>query len=123
MIYLMSPSCPVISVIDDERYCINDMFEKRIKRETKPVDVVVGTEKFSLVNAKIEDASVGGSKIYLYANERMVKPVDLDKVLVDLDKNIYDDKGFYYVGILTGKYLDDNVEMNRTSFDISESAV
>lgn len=122
MIYLMSPSCPVISVIDDERYCINDMFEKRIKRETKPVDVVVGTEKFSLVNAKIEDASVGGSKIYLYANERMVKPVDLDKVLVDLDKNIYDDKGFYYVGILTGKYLDDNVEMNRTSFDISESA-
>lgn len=52
----------------------------------------------------------------------MVKPVNLDKTLVDLDKNIYDDKGFYYVGILTGKYLDDNVEMNRTSFDISETA-
>ncbi len=32
------------------------------------------------------------------------------------------DKGYYYVGILTGKYLDDNVEMNRTSFDISESS-
>ncbi len=52
----------------------------------------------------------------------MVKSIDLDKTLVDLDKNIFDDKGYYYVGILTGKYLDDNVEMNRTSFDISESS-
>lgn len=122
MIYLMSPNCPIISVIDEERYCINDMFEKRITREEDVVDIFIGNEKFSLVNAKIEDASVGGSKIYLYANERMVKPIDLDKVLVDLDKNIYDDKGYYYVGILTGKYLDDNVEMNRTSFDISDTS-
>lgn len=121
MIYLMSPNCPIISVIDEERYCINDMFEKRITREEDAVDLFIGNEKFSLVNAKIEDASVGGSKIYLYANERMVKPIDLDKALVDLDKNIYEDKGYYYVGILTGKYLDDNVEMNRTSFDISDT--
>lgn len=122
MIYLMSPNCPIISVIDEERYCINDMFEKRITREEDAVDIFIGNEKFSLVNAKIEDESVGGSKIYLYANERMVKPIDLDKALVDLDKNIYDDKGYYYVGILTGKYLDDNVEMNRTSFDISDTS-
>ena len=122
MIYLMSPNCPIISVIDEERYCINDMFEERITREKEPVDFFVGNEKFSIVNAKIEDASVGGSKIYLYANDRMVKPIDLDKALVDLDKNIYDDKGYYYVGILTGKYLDDNVEMNRTSFDISDTS-
>ena len=52
MIYLMSPNCPIISVIDDERYCINDMFEKRINREDNPIDFVVGTEKFSLVNGK-----------------------------------------------------------------------
>lgn len=84
MIYLMSPNCPIISVIDDERYCINDMFEKRIKREDNPIDFVVGSEKFSLVNAKIQDASVGGSKIYLYANDRMVKPVDLVYCIIDI---------------------------------------
>lgn len=122
MIYLMSPNCPIINVIDEERYCINDMFEKRITREDAPVDIFIGNEKFLLVNAKIADESVGGSKIYLYANERMVKPIDLDKVLVDLDKSIYADKGYYYVGILTGKYLDDNVEMNRTEFDISDTS-
>lgn len=122
LIYLMSPNCPIISVIDDERYCINDMFEKRIKREESNVKIEVGGEIFSLLNTKVEDSSVGGSKIFLYANDRMVKSIDLDKILVDLDKNIFDDEGYYYVGILTGKYLDDNVEMNRTSFDISESS-
>lgn len=122
LIYLMSPNCPIISIIDDERYCINDMFEKRIKREESNVEIEVGGKIFSLLNTKVEDSSVGGSKIFLYANDRMVKSIDLDKTLVDLDKNIFDDKGFYYVGILTGKYLDDNVEMNRTSFDISESS-
>ena len=118
----MSPNCPIISIIDDERYCINDMFEKRIKREESNVEIEVGGKIFSLLNTKVEDSSVGGSKIFLYANDRMVKSIDLDKTLVDLDKNIFDDKGYYYVGILTGKYLDDNVEMNRTSFDISESS-
>ena len=52
MIYLMSPNCPIISVIDDERYCINDMFEKRITRDDNPVDIVVGAEKFSLISIK-----------------------------------------------------------------------
>ena len=90
MIYLMSPNCPIISVIDDERYCINDMFEKRINREDNPIDFVVGTEKFSLVNAKIQDASVGGSKIYLYANDRMVQEVNLEKEIVDfLTKSLH----------------------------------
>ena len=37
------------------------------------------------------------------------------------NKNIFEDKGYYYVGILSGKFLDDNVDMNRTSFDISEN--
>ncbi len=40
MIYLMSPNCPIISVIDEERYCINEMFENRITREKEPVDIL-----------------------------------------------------------------------------------
>ena len=53
----------------------------------------------------------------------MVLPIDLDKEIVDLDKNLFDERGFYYVGILSGKYLDDNVDSNRTSFEIAESGI
>lgn len=122
LIYLMSPKCPVISVLDEERFCINDMFENKIKREEQEIEIEISGEKFSLLNTKVEDSSVGGSKLYLYANNRMVKEIELDKTMIDLDKNIYEDEGYYYVGILTGKYLDDNVDMNRTSFDIADNS-
>ena len=121
LIYLMGSNCPIISVIDDEKICINDMFEKNIEREREPVNINVEGEEFKLLNTKVSDSSIGGSKLYLYANDRMVLPIDLDKEIVNLDKNLYEEQGYFYVGILSGKYLDDNVDSNRTSFEIAET--
>lgn len=70
---------------------------------------------------KVADASLKGNKLYLCANDRVVVDLDLDKEIVDLDKKIFDDKGFYYVSVLTGDYLDNHVDMNRASFDFSDS--
>lgn len=121
LIYLMGSNCPIISVIDDEKICINEMFEKNIEREREPVNINVEGEEFKLLNTKVSDSSIGGSKLYLYANDRMVLPIDLDKEIVNLDKNLYEEQGYFYVGILSGKYLDDNVDSNRTSFEIAET--
>lgn len=121
LIYLMSPKCPQIDVIDEEKFCINSMFEKKIEREPQEVEINIAGEKLGLLNIKVKDSSVGGSKLYLYANDRMVKEYDLNKEMVDLDKNIYDEQGYYYVGLLSGKYLDDNVDTNRISFDIADT--
>lgn len=121
LIYLMGSNCPIISVIDDGKICINDMFEKNIEREREPVNINVEGEAFKLLNTKVSDSSIGGSKLYLYANDRMVLPIDLDKEIVNLDKNLYEEQGYFYVGILSGKYLDDNVDSNRTSFEIAET--
>lgn len=50
------------------------------------------------------------------------KIINLEKEIVDLDKNLFSAKGYYYAGILSGKFLDENVGTNRTSFDISDTA-
>lgn len=120
MMYLMSPKCPQINVLDEERFCLNTMLEEKTKREEKEIDILVKDQTFKLLNVKIEDASIDGNKLFLYANDRMVKPINLDKEIVDLDKAIYTDRGYFYVGIISGSYLDDNVDTSRTSFDISE---
>lgn len=52
----------------------------------------------------------------------MVQEKDIEKEIVDLDKNLYRDKGFYYVGILSGQYLDENVETTRTGFKIPDDS-
>ena len=109
MIYLMSPKCPQICVIDEERYSINSMFEKKIYRERESANIDVNGEKFEILHTQVHDISVGGSKLFLFANDRMVKDIDLNKEIVDLDKNIFEDKGYYYVGILSGKFLDDKI--------------
>lgn len=118
-IYLMSSKCPKIKVADDDQtYFINKMFDERIKKEAEKVEFKIGNETFSLLHTQIEDASFGASKIYLYANERMVQEINLEKEIVDLDKNLYSAKGYFYAGILSGNFLDENVGTNRTSFDI-----
>lgn len=53
LIYLMSPNCPVINVIDGEKYCINEMFERKIKRERQDVEIEINGEKFSLLNTRL----------------------------------------------------------------------
>lgn len=122
-IYLMSAKCPVIKVADeDQTYNINEMFDERIKKESEKIEFEIGNEKFSLLHTQIEDAAFGASKLYLYANDRMVQEINLEKEIVDLDKNLFSAKGYYYAGILSGKFLDKNVGTNRTSFDISDTA-
>ena len=41
LIYLMSAQCPQISVIDEERICINDIFEKSILRDKSPETITI----------------------------------------------------------------------------------
>lgn len=123
LIYLMGTNCPIINVIDEEKICINDIFEKNIDRDQINVDINIGGKIFELLNTKVKDSSIGGSKLYLCANDRLVLPIDLDKEIIDLDKSLFDECGYYYVGVLSGKYLDDNVDLNRTSFEIIENGI
>lgn len=50
----------------------------------------------------------------------MVETKELDKYITDLDREIYEKSGFWYIGVLRGSYLDDNVDMNRLSFNIPD---
>ena len=120
LIYLMSPKCPKIMVVDDERYYVNDIFASKIRKDDNNVSFSVGEYEFSMLHIKVEDSSIGASKLYLFANDRMVQEKDIEKEIVDLDKNLYKEEGFFYVGILSGRYLDENVETTRTGFKIPE---
>ena len=53
----------------------------------------------------------------------MVETRNLDKYVTNLDKSIYEKNGFWYIGILSGKYFNENVDMNRLSFSIPEGGV
>ena len=121
----MSPTCPEIIVVDDinqQTYNINQMFRNSIQEESNLIEFEIKNEKFFLRHTKIMDSSFEASKLYLYANDRMVQEINIEKYIVDLDKNLFFEKGYYYAGVLSGEFLDKNVGTNRTSFMIPNIA-
>lgn len=122
LVYFISSECPQIDLVDyDETYNLNAIFREKIHSEENKATINVGDECFELLHVKAEEATINGNKLYLCANNRLVETKDLDKYITDLDREIYEKSGFWYIGVLTGKYLDDTVDMNRLSFSIPES--
>ena len=77
LIYLMSPMCPRILVIDDERYCVNDIFSSKIHQDENLVEFSIKGYDFSMLHVQVEDNSLGASKLFLFANNRMVQEKDI----------------------------------------------
>lgn len=125
VIYLMSPDCPKITVVDiadGNTISINELFHHNIKKSDNISTFTVQGKDFELLNIEMEDAAIGGSKLYLCANSRVVREMPLEKQVVDLDKNLFRDQGFYYIGVISGKVLDDSVSASRTTFDLPEES-
>lgn len=121
LIYFMAENCPQIHLIDEENYNLNAIFKEKIKTEENQLLLNIAGEEFELLHVKAEDASVNGNKLFLCAHNRLVATKELEKCITDLDREIYDKSKFWYVGVLRGKYLDDSVDMNRLSFNITET--
>lgn len=120
LVYFLSKDCPKIFYDDGERFFLNKIFNETIKTDENEQRFIINGKVFNLLNVKMEEASLNGSKLFLCANNRVVDEKELDKVIVDLDKQIFDKHQFYYVGVLTSEYLDNNVDMNRLSFNIPD---
>lgn len=122
LVYFISDECPQMNLIDNgEKYNLNQMFREKIQTEENSKTFLIGNEIFELLHVKSEETSINGNKLYLCAHNRLVDTKELDKYITNLDREIYEKSGFWYIGVLRSKYLDDNVDMNRLSFNIPDS--
>ena len=107
LVYFVSSDCPQIDLIEiDGRYNLYKIFSEKIKNADNSTNITVGSETFELLHVKAEETTVNGNKLYLCAHNRLVEVKELEK-----DRAIYEKSGFWYVGVLRGKYLDDAVDM------------
>ena len=121
LVYLLSSDCPKIDLIDgDECYNLNSIYKESIVKEDNNITINILNETFNLLHIRLKGNPNNGNKLYLCAHERLVETKDLSQYIVDLDKKFSEKHGFCYIGILRGKYLDDNVDMNRLSFNIHD---
>lgn len=121
LIYFISEDCPDIVLEDsDGSLNLNSIFKEKIRTEDNHVIIRIGDELFDLLHVKVEETTVNGNKLYLCANNRLVETKELEKYITDLDREIFDKCGFWYVGVLSSQYLDKAVNTARTAFDIPD---
>jgi hypothetical protein len=121
LIYFLDENCPQINVIDGNNLIsLNKMFEEKVKVSDNKETFTINDKEFKLLIAKINDETFQGNRLYLCANGRLVENKNLDNYIADLDKNIFASHKYYCLGILTGKYLDNHVDMSRFSFNFPE---
>jgi len=120
LIYFLDKDCPQIVIRDiDESIVLNQLFSDTVKTEDNIMTFEIKSLSFSLLNVKVEEKTFPGNRLYMCANSRLVDSRDLEKLIVDLDGQIFERNGFWYIGILTSSFLDSHVDMNRLSFNIS----
>ncbi len=119
-VYFLRDSCPNIQIHDAEnRLSLNQMWKERFSTDENIRKFTVGIRQFELLNIKISDKSFQHrNRLYLCANERLVDSKDLESMIVDLDSQIFDREGYWYLGVVTSDYFDECVDMNRLSFTI-----
>ena len=122
LVYFLRDSCPEIQILDgNDSLSLNGIFNEHFTTDDNKRVFSVGEQGFRLLNIKINDrAFPHKNRLYLCANDRLVDSKDLEKIIVDLDSEIFEKEGYWYLGVLTGSYLDENVDMNRLSFSIPQ---
>lgn len=121
--YFLGNDCPTIILEDNagESFNLNEYFEKHIKDSLHQDRFTIQDKEFTLYHIRMTEG-VNKHELHLCANKREVKSFDLSQHILDLQKRIITEDGesYYYLGYLTGEYLDKNVNLNKTAFEFDE---
>ncbi|MEG2782759.1 MAG: hypothetical protein RR920_00665, partial [Lachnospiraceae bacterium] len=121
--YFLGEGCPEIILEDNlgERFSLNQYFDNHIKDSLHQDRFKIEDKEFTLYHIRMTEG-VNKHELHLCASKREVKSFDLSQHILDLQKRIITEEGesYYYLGYLTGEYLDKNVNLNRTAFEFED---
>lgn len=125
LLFFISGTCPQIILSDgiSETINLNQYFEANIKDSLHQDHFTIKDNEFVIYHLRLPEGATS-HELHLCANMQEVLSVDLKKQIPDLHKKIIpnnDPIGFYYVGYVTGKYLDSIVNTTRTNFEFDEN--
>lgn len=100
---------------------IDELYRQNIGGNTKIVDVDLKGIPFQVVHAKNYMNAKEKHTMNLCANNWVVQPVSLSKILGNVSAKLEDSKGeFVYNGYIMSKLLDTHVNRERTKIDLPE---
>lgn len=122
--YFILGICPPIILKDNrgEVISLTDFFEKTYKDSINQDEISLKGRQYQLYHMLLEQGA-DGHELHLCANNREVKSFELSKKISNLEKGkkLHAKEGdIYYVGYLTGDYLDENINIERSEFEFED---
>lgn len=129
LVYLLADNCPQITLYDGgESICVNAQLAELLAERSDTDTFAIKDNDFNLLHIKMKlntserGKTLPSNMLYLCANNRSVSEIKLNKQeFSGLDSWLRANHDFVYVGVLTGDYLDDNVDTNRLAFTLPKS--
>ena len=121
--YFVVNQCPsiVLTDSDGDKFDLNNMYNEKFSDRLNQDTFSIKDQSFRLYHMMVAEGA-DKHELHLCANNREVKPVELKKRIPDLAKRINGEEGsFYYVGYLTGDYLDSIVNTDRYEFNFVDA--
>ena len=125
LVYFLGKNCPKIIVRDAvESLSLNEIYKENVKGQSKTVSFTIKGEVFNLTSLRLYISDSKKDRAYYCANDRVVRSINLDKRIPDLNGKLKDDKdrGFKYAAYISGDFLDRKVNQERTSFNIENES-
>ncbi len=121
--YFILDGCPAILLSDNlgGNFNLNNYYRDIYQDTLHRDDISIKGKSFSIFHMMVEEGA-DRHELHLCANNREVKSYDLSKEIPNLDKKIVTDvTSYYYVGYITGDYLDAAVNADRYEFNFSDA--
>jgi hypothetical protein len=117
--FFVTRSAPRIEIFDGKTHLnLHEIFDDFLAENAVTIDFQVKGVLLRLDHLKLYGKKDIGNKIHFCAHNRVVMSRALEKFIPDVVPSIKDENGrsFYSCSYLTGKYLDEQVNQERTSF-------
>ncbi len=125
--YFVLDACPSIVLHDKEagdKVDLNRLFAEQLKVESKSETIKIKDQKFRLIHMLVASSHDDKHRIFFCAHKRAVKSELLAEKIPNLLPSLRPDgeeKSTVYTGYLSGSYLDETVNAERTSFAVSDN--
>jgi len=119
--YFIANTAPRIVVQDDVvSFDLDELFGE-IKQHVTTESFSIGEHDFDISHIKLYSTYAKAHDIVLCANGRDVRRIGISGFLGTSQEFDEEDRKFIYTAYVSGQYLDQNVRIDRISFDIPES--
>jgi hypothetical protein len=122
-VYFLNRGCPKLTIVDGEnKIIINDLFKNFTKGKVTSNTFQIRNQAFKVNLVKLYDTSLD-NKIHYCAHTREVQNERISTVIPEMDDFLIDseEETFSIAAYVSGKFLDENVNEERTQIAFSKN--